>query len=114
MKKKLNVIICMTVILMNIGANSVFASDVPTRGITSVESSRLHPSVFINNEQLDIYANVTTLGTTLVPMRPIFEAYGMTVDWDNLTKTVTATKDATTIQLTHNSYDAYVNRQKYR
>lgn len=87
---------CTLAILMISGADSAFAS-------------REHPSIYINNEKLDIYAAVSTLGTTLVPMRPIFEAYGMTVEWDNNTKSVTATKGETTIKLTHNSYDAYLN-----
>lgn len=81
-------------------------------GATSVFASREHPDIFVDNQKLDIYANVTTLGSTLVPMRPIFEKYGMNVEWDNNTKTVTASKDETTIQLTHNSYDAYLNGKK--
>lgn len=89
-------ILCTLAILMVTGVDSAFAS-------------REHPNIFINNEKLDIYANVTTLGTTLVPMRPIFEAYGMTVEWDNNTKSVTATKGETTIKLTHNSHEAYLN-----
>ncbi|WP_052429631.1 copper amine oxidase N-terminal domain-containing protein [Paenibacillus borealis] len=112
MKKSLNIYLIFVIFLMSVGVNSVFASKDPSGSITSVKSSREHPSVFINNEKLDIYANVTTLGTTLVPMRPIFEAYGMTVEWDNTTKTVTATEGDDKIQLTNNSYEAYVNGSK--
>lgn len=96
MRNSKKVLLCTTVFLMLIGANSVFAS-------------REHPNIYINNERLDIYANVTSLGTTLVPMRPIFEAYGMTVEWDNSSKSVTATKNDVTIKLTNNSYEAYLN-----
>ncbi|MDR0270851.1 copper amine oxidase N-terminal domain-containing protein [Paenibacillus sp.] len=81
-------------------------------GATSVSASRTHPSVYVNDEKLDIYTSVTWLGSTLVPMRPIFEKYGMKVEWDNATKTVTASKDDTTIKLTNNSYDAYLNGEK--
>ncbi|MFP4977204.1 copper amine oxidase N-terminal domain-containing protein [Paenibacillus sp. CN-4] len=88
--------LCTLAILMVTGVDSAFAS-------------REHPSIYINNEKLDIYAGVSTRGTTLVPMRPIFEAYGMTVEWDNNTKSVTATKGETTIKLTHNSHEAYLN-----
>ncbi|MEK3792773.1 copper amine oxidase N-terminal domain-containing protein [Paenibacillus sp. FSL R7-0204] len=96
MRKMKKILLSTTVILLVSGVSSAFAS-------------REHPSVFINSEKMDIYANVTSLGTTLVPMRPIFEAYGMTVKWDNSAKSVTATKDDTTIKLTDNSYDAYLN-----
>ncbi|WP_025691338.1 copper amine oxidase N-terminal domain-containing protein [Paenibacillus zanthoxyli] len=99
MKKMLKVLLCMVFISMVFGVSNVFAS-------------REHPEVFIDNKKLDIYANVTSLGTTLVPMRPIFEAYAMRVDWDNNTKTVTATKNDTTIKLTNNSYEAYLNGEK--
>lgn len=114
MKKLLNILIFTVVISMSIGVSSVFAVDVPNPGINSGKSSREHPSIFINNEKVDIYANVTYVGTTLVPMRPIFEAYGMTIDWDNTTKTVTATKDDISIQLTHNIYEANVNGEKVK
>ncbi len=38
-------------------------------------------------------------GRTLVPLRAIFEALGATVDWDNSTRTVTSTKNGTTITM---------------
>ncbi|UQZ35397.1 hypothetical protein C2I18_18845 [Paenibacillus sp. PK3_47] len=81
-------------------------------GGTSVFASRSNPNIYINGEKLDIYANVTYLGTTLVPMRPIFEKYGMAIEWDNSTKTVTASKDNKLIVLTNNSYDAFLNGEK--
>lgn len=112
MRKIVSVILSVAVISMSIGVNSIFASAAPSGSVASVKSSREHPSIFINNEKLDIYANVTTLGTTLVPMRPIFEAYGMTVEWDNTTKTVTATKGDIKIMLTNNSFEGYVNGSK--
>ncbi|MDF9839875.1 hypothetical protein M2105_001037 [Paenibacillus sp. PastF-1] len=36
-------------------------------------------------------------GTVLVPMRGLFEAQGAALSWDNTGKTVTATKDDTTL-----------------
>lgn len=39
-------------------------------------------------------------GTTLVPMRAIFEALGAEIKWNNETQTVTGTKDATKVELT--------------
>ncbi|WP_405106220.1 copper amine oxidase N-terminal domain-containing protein [Paenibacillus sp. FSL K6-1217] len=112
MIKIVSVFLSVAVISMSIGVNGIFASAAPSGSIASVKSSREHPSIFINKEKLDIYANVTTLGTTLVPMRPIFEAYGMTVEWDNTTKTVTAAKGDTKIKLTNNSFDGVVNGNK--
>ncbi|MEK3881193.1 copper amine oxidase N-terminal domain-containing protein [Paenibacillus sp. FSL M7-0420] len=112
MRKIVSVFLSVAVISMSIGVNSIFASAAPVGNIASVTSSREHPSIFINNEKLDIYANVTTLGTTLVPMRPIFEAYGMTVEWDNTTKTVTATKGDIKIKLTNNLFEGVVNGSK--
>ncbi|MFP4979437.1 copper amine oxidase N-terminal domain-containing protein [Paenibacillus sp. CN-4] len=90
----------------------VFAAAISVMGGNSSFASRVHPAIYINNEKLELSASVTWLGTTLVPMRPIFEQYGMSVTWDNVNKSVTATKDGITIKLTHNSNDAYVNGEK--
>ncbi|MEI2399035.1 MULTISPECIES: copper amine oxidase N-terminal domain-containing protein [Paenibacillus] len=97
--KTLRLFMCITVLSMVFGVTSTFAS-------------REHPGIYINNDKLDIYANVSSLGTTLVPMRPIFEKYGMSIEWDNVTKTVTATKEGTVIKLTHNSHDGVINGEK--
>jgi branched-chain amino acid transport system substrate-binding protein len=48
-------------------------------------------------------------GRTLVPLRAIFEALQAEVKWDPVTLTVTSTKGSTTVSLTINSADAYVN-----
>lgn len=48
-------------------------------------------------------------GTTMVPMRAIFEALGASVDYDTETKTITATKGNTVIKLFANSDTATVN-----
>lgn len=101
MKRVNKLLLCITVTLMVSGFSSAFASPE-------------HPIVLINDEKIDIYANVTSLGTTLVPMRPIFEAYGMTIEWDNNTKSVTATRDDTTIKLINNSYEAYLNGKEVK
>lgn len=46
---------------------------------------------------------------TMVPLRAIFEALGATVDWNGDTRTVTSTKDDTTISLTIDSATMSVN-----
>ncbi|WP_017812675.1 MULTISPECIES: copper amine oxidase N-terminal domain-containing protein [Paenibacillus] len=67
------------------------------------------PNVYVNNQKLDIYANVSAVDVTYVPFRPIFDKLNMTVNWDNDKKSVTATNGTTTIILTNDSYTAYVN-----
>ncbi len=46
---------------------------------------------------------------TLVPLRAIFEAMGAEVNWDDATRTVTATRDDVTISLAIGSDQLYVN-----
>ena len=48
-------------------------------------------------------------GTTMVPMRAIFEALGASVDYDAETKTITANKGSTIIELTTGASTAKVN-----
>ena len=52
-------------------------------------------------------------GTTLVPMRAIFEANSATVTWDDQAKRAEAQKDGKTIFLTANSATAIVDSQIY-
>ncbi len=54
---------------------------------------------------------VVEQGTTLAPMRIIFETLGAKVDYDNAAKRITAVKGDTTILLTLNQKTAYVNGQ---
>ncbi len=49
---------------------------------------------------------------TMVPMRAIFEALGATVDWDEDTQTVLATKNTTTISMTIGEPTMIVNYTK--
>lgn len=48
-------------------------------------------------------------GTTLVPLRQIFEAIGADVSWDKSTQTVTATRDNEIVKLTVGDTTAYKN-----
>ncbi len=48
-------------------------------------------------------------GRTLAPVRAILEALGMNVNWDTATRTVTATKDGTSIQVIIDNHIAYIN-----
>lgn len=48
-------------------------------------------------------------GSTLVPLRAVFEAFGAVVNWDEATQTVMATMEGTTVKLTINSSTATIN-----
>lgn len=65
-------------------------------------------NVYIDGELLDANGLLVN-GSTLVPLRSIFEALGATVDWDGETKTVTSTKDGTVIKLTIGNTQAFKN-----
>jgi len=69
------------------------------------------PTVFLDGKQLSFDVPPTLdNGRTLVPLRGIFEALGVEVQWDGATQTVTATKGNTTIKLTVGG-QAYKNGQ---
>jgi hypothetical protein len=61
--------------------------------------------VYFNVEPLQI------MNRTMVPMRPIFEALGANVQWNDATQTVTARKDETIIKLTIGETEALINGQ---
>lgn len=66
-------------------------------------------SILLDNKKLELDANPTIInGRTLVPMRILFESLGATIEWDDVTKTVTAKKGVTTIKLSIGKSVAYV------
>lgn len=71
--------------------------------------------VILNGSELDFDPNaIIQNGNTMVPFRQLFEAYGAKVTWNQKTKTITAVKEGTTIRLTLDRFDAYVNNKKIR
>ena len=71
--------------------------------------------VILNGSELDFDPNaIIQNGNTMVPFRQLFEAYGAKVTWNQKTKTITAVKEDTTIRLTLDRFDAYVNNKKIR
>ncbi len=48
------------------------------------------PTVYFNQEKLDIFAGVGSAGVTYVPFRPIFQKFDMNVSWDANSKSVIA------------------------
>ncbi len=70
-------------------------------------------TVILNEQKLDFaQPPVIENGTTLVPMRAIFEAMGASVEWNGETKSITAVKDDITINLTLNETKAAVNNNE--
>ena len=51
-------------------------------------------------------------GSTMVPMRGVFETLGATISWDQKTQTVTGTKGSNIIKITVGSKTAYVSGTK--
>ncbi len=98
------------------GLNSWDFSNIKTTAKTTENNT---PAVSNNNNGISVLLNDSALsftqppvienGTTLVPMRAIFEAMGASVDWNGETQTVTSVKDSTTISLTLNKNTATVN-----
>lgn len=52
-------------------------------------------------------------GRTLVPVRAIFEAMGLTLDWNDITKTITATKEGMVIVMSIDNKVTYVNGEAH-
>lgn len=99
LKKSLIALILMTMVVGVLGATSAFAQD--------------NIRVFINGKVLKLPINpVVEKGTTLVPMRSIFEALGVTVNWDKTTQTVSGKHKGGEIKLTIGKSVAYVNGKK--
>ena len=67
-------------------------------------------NITVDNKPLTTdVAPVIIDGRTLVPVRSIFEELGADVLWNDETKTVSATKGPTNIEITLGSNNAYVN-----
>jgi len=82
----------------------------PQPGEQAVAPSSGTITVLLNGQPLSFdQPPVIVNDRTLVPLRAIFEALGMEVNWDGTTQTVTATKDGTFIILAIGSPAAVVN-----
>lgn len=69
-------------------------------------------AIDVNIDKMPLVMDVepaTVNGSTMVPMRPIFEALGAEIEWNNYTKGVTAQKDDQIIKLYLNDTNAYIN-----
>ncbi|CAN7459299.1 copper amine oxidase N-terminal domain-containing protein [Paenibacillus sp. LjRoot56] len=69
-------------------------------------------SVFVDGQQLNFEVPpMIKDGSTLVPLRALFEKFGMKVYWDASTQTITGTKDGLNIQMQVGEKNATVNGQ---
>ncbi|NOG26037.1 copper amine oxidase N-terminal domain-containing protein [Lysinibacillus fusiformis] len=82
-----------------------------TQPTTAIQAPALTKvAVYLNNvKQSYTPSAYMKNGTTLVPMKPIFEALGATVSYDSATKKVTATKDSKKIVIGVGNKTAYVD-----
>ncbi|WP_322906300.1 copper amine oxidase N-terminal domain-containing protein [Paenibacillus campi] len=71
---------------------------------------RVTPIVYLNNQKLDCDAIIVN-DSAMISFRDIFSHFDVNINWDQATKTVTATtKDgSTTIILTNASQTVYIN-----
>ena len=96
MRKKINVFLCVLLVV------SMFA------GITA--SAQQPIRVVLDGRTLQFDVPPTTIdGRTMVPMRVIFEALGAEINWNDRTRTITATRDNLTIIATIGSRTMTVN-----
>ena len=66
--------------------------------------------VYVNDERVSFDQQpIIVNDRTLVPLRAIFEALGATVEWNDATKTVTATSDHGSVELQIGSDTAKIN-----
>lgn len=67
-------------------------------------------TIFVDGNKLILDTQPTIQdGTTLVPMRAIFEALGATVNWNQATQTAIGSKGNSTVELSLDSYYGIVN-----
>jgi hypothetical protein len=99
MKRKLTSIIATTLI-----AGTIL---IPTQ---SFADDQQPISVYVGGQQLSFEVSpVLQDGTTLVPIRAIFEKLGLKVSWDSNTSTISGTKDGLNVQMQIGNTNASVN-----
>ncbi|MDF2439566.1 MAG: hypothetical protein JWN98_550 [Abditibacteriota bacterium] len=83
-------------------------------GLAALPSaSQAQTRVQVNGNVLPLtVAPLQRSGRTLVPMRPIFQALGANVNWNQLTQEITAQHGASNVRLQIGRRDALVNNQR--
>ncbi|MGN1318343.1 MAG: stalk domain-containing protein, partial [Lachnospirales bacterium] len=99
-------------VLVNEGLMSVAVNNFSSVGVTK-DNNTNEISIFVNGNKLSFKeAPYIENGTTMVPMRAIFEALGAEVNYDNETKIISAKKDSTVILLASGSKGAFLNGEE--
>lgn len=110
-----NKILFLIIIMILILTTTVYAIDVKNDGVNALfENVDYNKSdsirVYVDSKQIYFDVNPQIVnGRTLVPMRAIFEAIGLTVDWDNYSQAATGTNGDNSIVITIGSNNAIVN-----
>lgn len=116
MKKVYRLILSLLIICCTFIPISVLALETPTLDIV-VSLQIDNPMMEINGVEAEIddgrgTTPIVNGGRTLVPIRAIIEAFGGTVGWNDITRTVTLAIDEDIIKLTIDSTIAYLNNQR--
>lgn len=90
---------------------TLFATSLVPLSLAHAEQKRVTGTVVLNGKALDDKATVIN-GNTMIPFRNFFEALGMSVNWDQKTKTVTASKDDLEIKLTNGILKAIISKKE--
>lgn len=81
-----------------------------TIGFATIAPNDRPLRVLLDGSELNFPVHPTIVdGTTLLPMRKIFETLGATIEWKSDTKTVVAKRGAQTISITVSSQTALIN-----
>ncbi|WP_261300835.1 stalk domain-containing protein [Paenibacillus andongensis] len=95
------------------GAKFTLLTMMMLRAASAHAEVNLPPSVLLDGHPLTFQTPpVIENGYSLVPMRPIFEAEGAKVSWDESTRTVTAIKDNVVLTYRIGETVAYKNQEK--
>lgn len=92
------------------GSSSGGQSNYTQTPVVTVAPALTKVAVYLNNEKQNYTPGAYMKnGTTLVPMKAIFESLGATVSYDSATKKVTAVKDSKKIVIGVGNKKAYVD-----
>lgn len=81
-------------------------------GVLYEKTGKKGVKLFVNGEEsTSAVAPILTTGTTLVPFRAISESLQAEVVWNQKERSVTVTRDGTTVKLFINKKTAYINGQ---
>lgn len=95
---------------LNLGKNGNIYSTNNDIGLVSFGKKQIQ--VYIDNLSLPLtVAPINNEGTVLVPFRSLFESFGLKVEWEPVSRTITGSKDGLSIKLTIGGKIALVNGQ---